>query len=328
MFDIITFGSAFKDTTIKSKGLKTVKYPSKIVPGEGFCLPMGSKVELDEMYFNTGGGGTNTAATFSLQGFKTAFLGTIGNDSAGQEVIVYLYKFGIDTKFVIKNHHLPTSQSIIILDEAGGRTILFYGGASSVVSKKNISWGELHSKWFYIAPLTGSFISVFEQIIDFANVNKIKVAINPSLQQLSLSNKILVTVCKKIDVLFLNQEEASFLTNVPFQKEKAIFKKIDQMCLGVAVMTKGGDGVVVSDGKFLYSAKPNPKRKIIDTTGAGDSFASGFLSDFIRTNGDIEKAIQLGMANSQGCLSEIGAKNGLLKKGKKFEKVKVFKRKI
>ena len=47
-------------------------------------------------------------------------------------------------------------------------------------------------------------------------------------------------------------------------------------------MTKGGEGVVVSDGKYLYSALPNPDRKIVDTTGAGDSFASGFLSDYIK----------------------------------------------
>ena len=90
-------------------------------------------------------------------------------------------------------------------------------------------------------------------------------------------------------------------------------------------MTKGGEGVIVYDGKHVYSAKPHEDRNIVDTTGAGDSFASGFLCDFIRCNGDIEKAIQLGMANSEGCLSQIGAKNGLLKKGDVFDRVKVTK---
>ena len=97
------------------------------------------------------------------------------------------------------------------------------------------------------------------------------------------------------------------------------------MCNGVAIMTKGGEGVFASDGKYLYSAKPNPERNIVDTTGAGDSFASGFLSDFIRYNGDIEKALQFGMANSEANLKEVGAKTGLLDKNAKITRVPVTK---
>jgi sugar/nucleoside kinase (ribokinase family) len=125
--------------------------------------------------------------------------------------------------------------------------------------------------------------------------------------------------------LFLNQEEASYLTKISFEKEFDIFKKIDEICPGVAVMTKGGEGVVASDGKYLYFAKPNPDRKIVDTTGAGDSFASGFISEFIKSKGNIESAIQFGLANSEANLSEIGAKIGILDKNSKFVKVKVNK---
>lgn len=84
---------------------------------------------------------------------------------------------------------------------------------------------------------------------------------------------------------------------------------------------------MVSDGKKMYSAVPPVDRKIVDTLGAGDAFGSGFLSEFIRT-GDVEKSIQLGMANSVGNLSQIGAKTGLLKKGQGFEGVEVKKEKI
>ena len=44
------------------------------------------KIDVDEIMFNSGGGGTNTAATFAKQGFKTAFCGAIGNDIAGKEI--------------------------------------------------------------------------------------------------------------------------------------------------------------------------------------------------------------------------------------------------
>ena len=153
----------------------------------------------------------------------------------------------------------------------------------------------------------------------------IKIAVNPSKKQLSLPEAQIKEIFGKIDILLLNQEEASYLTKIPYEQENDIFKKIDEICPGIAVMTKGGEGVVVSDGKFLYSALPYPERKIIDTTGAGDSFGAGFLAEYIRTNGDIEKAIQFGLANSAGNLSVIGAKTGLLDKNAKYERVQVIK---
>ena len=91
-------------------------------------------------------------------------------------------------------------------------------------------------------------------------------------------------------------------------------------------MTKGSKGVIVSDGKFLYGAKII-RSKAVDRTGAGDAFGSGFVSEFYRS-GNIEKAIQLATANAASCLNQWGAKNGLLKKGQSFVKVKVAKKKL
>ncbi len=328
MFDIITFGSATQDIILTPKKLTALKY-QKDTSGQEVCFPMGGKLDLDDMQFNSGGGGTNTAATFALQGFKTAFCGVVGTDVSGKEIANELKALKINTGFIRKTSEKRTNHSIIILSSlpssAAGkqdRTILAYRGAAELMGKKDIPWQKLKTQWMYVAPLSGLLCDTFEDIVDFAKSQGIKIAVNPGLAQLSLPN--FAELAQKIDVLFLNQEEASFLTKIPYEKEQEIFAKLDQMCPGVAVMTKGGDGVVVSDGKHMYSAKPSYDRKIVDTTGAGDSFASGFLSDFIRT-GDIEKAIQLGMANSQGCLSKVGAKNGLLKKGQKFEAVLVEK---
>jgi sugar/nucleoside kinase (ribokinase family) len=194
-----------------------------------------------------------------------------------------------------------------------------------MLTKDDILWKKLKTKWIYLAPLAGSLCDIFGDIVNFAVENKIKVAVNLSKQQLSLPSEKLKTILQKVDILFLNQEEASFLTKLPFEQENEIFKKIDEICPGIAVMTKGGEGVVVSDGKYMYSAMPNPDREIVDTTGAGDSFASGFLSGFIRFSGDIVKSIQLGLGNSEGNLSQIGAKTGLLSKKSDFKRVEVTK---
>jgi len=313
------------DINLKSKAFKVLKSDKDFVTGEGICLSLGSKIDVQDIKFTSGGGGTNTAVTFAKQGLKTAFCGIVGEDEAGREILKELKSYKIDGSLVQKTKEKATNHSVIISSEDGqDRTILVYRGASELLNKQNIPWDKLKSKWIYIAPLSGQLCDTFEDIVDFAYKNKIKIAINPGSSQLYLPQETLSRIFKKIDILILNQEEASFLTKVSFQDEVEVFRKIDEMCPGVAVMTKGGEGVTVSDGKYFYSAKPNPTRLVVDTTGAGDSFASGFVAEFIKTN-DIEKAMQFGMANSEGNLKEIGAKTGLLDKNAKYIKVPVQK---
>ncbi|MSU60712.1 MAG: carbohydrate kinase family protein [Candidatus Staskawiczbacteria bacterium] len=346
MFDIITFGSATQDIIVKPKNLTILKYGKDEEGSKNISFPVGSKVDIEEMEFYSGGGGTNTAATFALQGLKTAFCGTIGLDVSGQEIINELKGFKINTGLVQKTDKKLTNHSIIILNNGKDRTILAYRGAAELMDA--IPFNKIKAKWLYLAPLSGLLVSpsealakegatLFEQIVNFAVDKKMKIAVNPGIAQLSLPN--FADVAKKIDVLILNEEEASFLTKVPFGQEKAtadggvpqnagkIFEKIDEICPGIAVMTRGSEGAVVSDGKTMYSAVPPRNRNIVDTTGAGDAFGAGFLAELIRSN-DIEKAVQFGMGNSVGCISQVGAKHGLLKKGQEFEKVEVKKENI
>jgi len=327
MFDIITFGSASWDIFIKPKHFEVIK-DKKFIVGKGIAFGLGSKVDVEEVELNSGGGGTNTAATFSKQGFKVAYCGALGDDLTGREIIKELKSLKINTRFVFKKKEKITNHSIVInCEERKDRTILVYRGASELLCDKDIPWKELSlmkPKWFYLAPLSGRLAELTEAIVDFAYKNGIKIAVNPGNSQLSLPQKILKRILKKIDILFLNQEEAALLTKISYQKEKEIFKKINKICSGIAVMTKGSAGVLVSDEKYFYQAVPQ-KIKVVDRTGAGDSFASGFVSGFIRSKGDIEQAIQLGIANANACLQKIGAKNGLLKKGEKFNKINIRK---
>jgi len=327
MYDIITFGSATWDIFLESprKGWQVLK-SKKFISMKGTCFNLGSKFDVGGISFASGGGGTNTAISFKKQGFKTAFFGGVGDDIAGREVIERLKNSGVDCSLVIKKRAEATNHSIVLnMGFDKDRTILVYRGASETIAQKDVPWGKLNAKWFYLAPLSGKMAENTKDIIDFAKVNDIKVAFNPGNSQLELDN--IEDIIEKVDILILNQEEASMLTKIPFTKERMIFKEIDQICLGITIMTKGPDGVSVSDGVYLYEAKL-PKIKVVDRTGAGDSFGSGFLSGFIRTGGDIEYSIQLGIANSASCLQKLGAKNGLLEKGQKFKKIKIIKIKI
>jgi len=327
MFDIITFGSAAWDVFLKLKNSQAVK-SKNFITGKGVCFNLGSKIDAEEIHFSSGGGGTNTAATFVNQGFKTAYWGTVGNDIFGQKIMEELKKLAVETDFVKKTNKKPTNFSVILSSAERDRTVLAYRGASEHLETRfPNAFGNRVSKianWFYLAPLSGQAAGLTKKIVDFAKRNKIKIALNPGNSQLCLKN--IKDVIKKVDVLILNQEEASILTGIEYNKEKEIFSRIDEICPGIVIMTKGPEGGVVSDGNYLYKVEA-PEVKVTDRTGGGDAAGSGFVSGFLQSKGDIEYAIQLAMANAVSCLQKWGAKDGLMKRGQKFKKIEVKKEK-
>lgn len=331
-YDIITFGSATQDVFLRTKGFQ-IKEEKKVFTGKGICFSLGSKIPVEEIEFLSGGGGTNTAFTFKNQGFKVAYCGTIGKDSAGDIIKNELKIKGISTKFLFPTPKGKTNYSIV-LSTGEERTILVYKGASEELKKENIPWQKIKAGWFYLAPL-GKLVGLWEFILRFAKSKKIKVAMNPGNTQLSLNKEKLRKLLNFADILILNQEEASLATGVSYRKEKEIFKTLDGWVKGICVMTKGPVGGIVSDGKYLYQYGVLNEEKIVDRTGTGDAFGSGFVSAIMKKEKTIkdrkrliEYGIQVGSANATGCLQRLGAKNGLLKKGDsiyKFGKVKITK---
>jgi len=328
MYDIVTFGSATRDLFIKSKDFKIVK-SQDFITGQGLGFNLGSKIPIDDLFFATGGGGTNTAATFAKQGFKVAYVGRVGDDAGGRAIIEELKNSGIGS-FISIDKKLKTAYSIV-LSTGKERTILVYKGACHNLEKKDILFDRLKAKWFYIAGLSGKSASGLLPIIDFAKKNRIKIALNPSGSQLVLGLNGLKNILSAVDVLLLNQEEGARLAGLPFNKEKEIFKKLDKYIKGIVVMTKGPKGVVVSDGKNIYSAGVFKEKRYIDRTGAGDAFGSGFVSGLIRNK--IEEGIKLGTANGTAVVEELGAKNGLLTKNQyqneaRWKNLKISKEKL
>ena len=99
-----------------------------------------------------------------------------------------------------------------------------------------------------------------------------------------------------------------------------MFRKIKPYFKGL-IVTAEKRRLIAFDGNNIYKGEEN-KTKVADLTGAGDAFGSGFVSTFIKTN-NIEKSLQFASANAAACVQKWGAKEGLLKKGQKYQKVKV-----
>lgn len=341
MFDVITIGSATRDAFFET-GLKIVPYqktPSRLA----YLFPLGEKLEVRNVYFTIGGNAANAAVTFARQGFKTACVGKIGNDVSGEEIRRRLKQEGVDARQMVSSPRLPTAYSVLIL-EKGERTILGYHGASDSFSLKDIKLAGLGSKWWYLS-LAGESDKMLKPLLRFARKKNISVAFNPSGHHIYHKKNEILSSLKDLAFLAVNDEEASLLADIPWKKEKELFRKLDKlMSPGILAVTTGSTGVTVSDGRYIYRAGIFKEKKLADRTGAGDAFGAGFtaglmrrgvsLSNMVRIKpDDICYAIRLATANATSVVEKVGATEGVLTKrafetSGRFKNLKIVRRAI
>jgi len=310
MYDIVAIGSATRDVFISADSFKSLDL-AEFPTGKGLCLSLGSKVEIKKIVFTSGGGGTNAAVTFGRQGLAVACIGVVGSDLNGQEVMNELTKEGIETKYFQKDDDDFTAYSVILVDPSAERTILSYKGEGQHFDVNKITFDQLRTKWLFLDSLGGHY-DLLEKAVSWAVANNVKLATNPGGKELEHGLEKLKPLLKNSSVVIMNQEEAAGLTGIDYKQEGDIFKFMDEIIGGIFVMTKGPEGVVVSDGKNIYKAGV-PDSPVVERTGAGDAFSSGFITEFIRS-GDITKAIQFATANASSVVTRYGAKAGILKK--------------
>lgn len=309
-YDIISIGSATRDVFMKSSDFKSLK-SGDFETGTALCLGLGSKIDVDKLYIASGGGGTNAAVTFARQGLATACIGVIGNDANGRDILEELAREGVGTSYFQKHDDDLTAYSVLLVHESGERSILSYKGEGQHFAASKIDFGQLESKWLFLDSLGGHY-DLLEASFGWAQSQNVKVAIMPGGKELAHGIEKLKPFFAKAAVVFMNQEEAAHLSGIAYEKEDEILKFMDGVVQGIFVMTKGPAGVVVSDGQTIYRAGV-PDSPVVERTGAGDAFSSGFMVEYIRS-GDIAKAIQFATANASSVVTQYGAKAGILKK--------------
>lgn len=337
MYDIITIGSATRDVFIRSKALET-HAATHSPTGIDVCLPLGSKVPVDEIHFTTGGGATNAAVTFSRLGRRrSATICRIGaHDTGGQAVLADLKRERVDTRFVQRDSKLHTGYSLILLAGSGERTILVHGGASHAIGVREIPWKQLRAKCFYLTSLGGDLVLARRILTHAARIGA-RVAWNPGNAEIAQGWKRMAPLIAQCEVFNLNREEAAALTGLDPKNLKGILAKlwsvrgpacsqcgpdcdVCRILSGIyTLVTDGSGGAYAHDGHTTWHIASR-NLKTVNTTGAGDAFGSAFFLGLdlgVRKNElgySLDYALQLAMANAEGVITHMGAKAGILHK--------------
>jgi sugar/nucleoside kinase (ribokinase family) len=301
---ILSIGGAVQDVFLQGKIFK----PHKDDDGdlvEEFAL--GSKNDLDGVIFSTGGGATNASVTFARQGLHSMYMGKVGDDVAGKAILDDLHKDGVDTSLVeLSDNGYGSGFSCILLAPSGERTIMAYRGASSHYSINNSDFHDLKPDWIYLTSLEGNF-EVLEAVFNYATKHKIKVAFNPGKKELEQKAK-LKKLIPQLTLLSMNKEEMQSLYKGDTLEELVLQANKD---VHYVICTDGPKGSVASDRWHIVKAGMYEDVPVIDRTGAGDAFSSGFTA-MIASGESLEWAVTYASANSTSVVGQIGAKAGIL----------------
>ena len=327
MFDVVTIGSATKDAFIETDGANIVSVAKKESNSAFMAYPYGSKIEINDFSIAIGGGAVNTACNFAGLGMKTATIVKIGDDSTGKDIVKMLENRGISTEAVVVDKDENTGISVILLSFQGDRTVLAHRGPNATISEKDIDFNIIkNSKWLYIAPLNGESTEVLDLIADFAEENDVNMAINVGTSSIKRGEQYLDKILKTAEVVVMNAEEASMLTKIQVRPDSKtekfseckihpdimkMLKHLKSTNAKIVVITDGGNGAYAYDGDTFYQCGEFPA-KVVSTLGAGDAFASTFVSVLHQSNWDIEKSLKYASINAASVVGKFNAQDGQL----------------
>lgn len=302
MFDIISIGDATLDTFIEidKATLKCSINKDDCL----FCLSYADKIPIYNLERRVAGNAANNAVGSSRLGMKAAFWTIIGEDKTGKLVQDTMKKEGVSNKFVQVDKGSESNYTVV-LNYKGERTQLVHRKPRQYKLPKLDK-----TKWIYLTAMGKEHVLITKPLVEFIKKNNIQLGYNPGKEQLSCNIMGCIDLFKYTKILFVNKDEAKIILGKEKGDFKFLLKELFNLGPKIVVITDGANGSYCYDGQNYYQAGIY-KAKLKEMTGAGDAFATGFVSAVFYGH-DVKTAFKWGSANSASVITKIGPQDGLL----------------
>ena len=309
---ILGIGNAIVDVFVKVDDSflqknKLIKGSMKLIEKSEFeKLKNTIKIEKIE----AGGSVANTMAGIAYLKGDSSFIGKINSDEFGKIYKKSLEKINVNFRYSEKNESLPTGASIIFITPDSERTMCTYLGISSQLSKDDINEDDIkdYEVIFLEGYLWDKGLSeeMFKHVINLAKKNKIKVA-------MSLSDIFCVTRHRKdffnllindLNILIGNENEINEL-----MQKNNLLDSINEIIKinKLIIITRSVNGSLAVSNSEITNCEIVKVEKVLDLTGAGDLFASGFFKEYLNKS-NIKKCLQTGSELAAKIIQKIGAR--------------------
>lgn len=303
---IVSLGKTTQDVFVRS-ARDFVPRPGPT--GRVLSLPLGAKLDLDDLTVTTGGNAANAATTFARQGLRSVFLWAVGTDPVSTRMLEDLREDGVDVSHVVVEPGRVPSISLVLLAASGERTILNHRGTTPAQGLQRIDLSPIATAdWLYVSSLAGD-LALLAAAIDEAKASGARVLMNPAGAELERLRTLLPQI-HRCDVLAVNAEESRLILGSLEQDAVELARGLAR--LGpAALVTDGPRGAAYADGTHIVTAGIRRSVEVVDSTGCGDALASGFLSRLAKEE-PLHRCMSFATANAASVLSRLGARTGIL----------------
>lgn len=304
-FDVIAIGDTTQDVFLQMSDASL----QCDVDGKNcrLCFDYAEKIGVDKKTdVPAVGNAANHAIGVARLGFRAAIYSVVGDDTQGKISKDVFAENGVDTSYLTFDSQHSTNFSTVINYKAE-RTIFVYH------EPRAYQLPELApTTWVYLTSASGSGVEALHAQVSryLASHPEVKLAFNPGTYQMKLGKEKLQELFKRTAILFLNREEAMRVLGTKNPDVAPLITAFHGLGVATMVLTDGPAGSYASNGHSVWFL-PIFDGPVIERTGCGDAFGSGFLSAILAGK-DIQTAMLWGNANSTSVLQYIGAREGLL----------------
>jgi len=270
---------------------------------------------ISKPVYACGGDALNVAFALKKLGVEVMVSGRIGMDSAGEFLLKECNLLKIETTNLIQDKQCPTAISFALIDKKGERHFLSENSIFSklafddidLISIQQSDYVYFGSAMMMSAMDNGGLVKLFKTAHDLGKITVLDAAIN---DKKGIKNwlEVLSPVLRETDFFFPSYGEAKLLSGKSDpQKISKLFDDFGMKAFGIKL---GSDGCYVTDfinEKFIPGIK---NVKVVDTTGAGDSFMAGFICALIHGN-DIFEGAEFGNTIAALNIGSIGGAAGV-----------------
>jgi sugar/nucleoside kinase (ribokinase family) len=258
----------------------------------------------------SGGSGANTLAGIASFGGRGAYIGKVAEDALGDTFDREIRTIGVDYQTSRLVGGAATARCLVNVTEDAQRSMCTFLGASTFFSDEDLDKSRIEAA--HITYLEGYLFDREEAKRAFVRAAEIAKAANRKVS-LTLSDGFCVDrhrasfrqlVDNHIDILFANEDELKSLYETD-DFDTALSRVREEAA--VAAVTRSEKGAVIVSGETTVKVPAEPVAQLVDTTGAGDQFAAGFLLGMAR-GADLETCGRLGVIAAAEIISHMGAR--------------------
>ncbi len=272
------------------------------------CLEYAEKIPVrDVVKVPAAGNSANAAVSASRLGFKSALVSWVGKDFAGDQLKETLRGEKVDVSLMCKCTKEQTSEATLLSYKGERTQLLFF-------KPRKYKFPKLQkTNWIYYSAMGNNFSAFDKQLAKhLKQYSKINFAFQPGTTHIRAGLKQLKPLIKLSNIFILNKEEAQHLLNGQIRPVKNLLEDFAKLGAKITVITDSKNGAYAYDGQDFWHM-PIFKGDAVESTGAGDAFASAFTCAVMQ-NKSIAEALRWGTANSWSVIREIGPQKGLPRK--------------